>query len=276
MRCCKLVFASERQCRPSAALTHRYRSKHSVSILTLTRNSVNTRPILLGQRPITFHSVSVERVCNVPQRQSNHYPRYWGYQIDSIDMLAFLPMVITHQTSHKNRPKHLHHGISDSIPCYHSEFTENINIKNIVSSPKFHGESDSRLISYVFLAAWMLNWHTHCSAKSSKSGYQTKTVLIQWERLYYHHLAIKTRSTYYHGSVMRLSRLITYNKYVNMTLQTSIRFCCFRPIWLDTGSSQEIQLNQGKAPIIDGTWYIEPSGVRFDHWGTHAWWYNNV
>jgi len=82
------------------------------SIWSRQHNYINNRPILSVQRPITFHVVSLEHICNVPWRYSYHSPRYCGYQIDSIDMVFFLSSVVTHHSPHKT---HLHHGISGDM-----------------------------------------------------------------------------------------------------------------------------------------------------------------
>ena len=47
-------------------LTLSLRDPHLALILTSEHNYANTRPILSVQRPITFHSVSLERIRSVP------------------------------------------------------------------------------------------------------------------------------------------------------------------------------------------------------------------
>ena len=64
-------------------LTLSLRGAHLVPILTFGHNYANTRPILLVQRPITFHLVSLERICNVPWCYSNHWPSYGGCYFSS-------------------------------------------------------------------------------------------------------------------------------------------------------------------------------------------------
>jgi hypothetical protein len=83
-------------------LTHPCIAPPLLRLLTLGRNYVNSRPILLVPRPITFHLVSFERVCNVPCCYSDHWRRCWGCQIDSIDIGRRRAAAITHHTLTKN------------------------------------------------------------------------------------------------------------------------------------------------------------------------------
>ena len=82
-----------------------------VLVLTFDHNYANTSSILVVQRPATFHLGSLERVCKVPRRYSNHSPHGNSYKfMDSgVDPLLFFGIFfflqksrITHHTLTKN------------------------------------------------------------------------------------------------------------------------------------------------------------------------------
>ena len=97
------------------ALTHPCIAPPLLRLLTLGHNYVNSRPILLVPRSITFHLVSFERVCNVPCCDSNYWRRCWGYQIHSIKVGGRRPAAITHHTLTKNTSTMTNPGTNHGI-----------------------------------------------------------------------------------------------------------------------------------------------------------------
>ena len=122
----------------SVAQTLSLRDPHLALILTSEHNYANTRPILLVQRPITFHSVSLACIRSVPWRYSNHWPRccgvkFRGSEIDSHKKFCLKKHIPHHTSTMARKPPsmeiiiHGHYNTPTLTIIYHSTqiFTTN-------------------------------------------------------------------------------------------------------------------------------------------------------
>ena len=93
----------------------------------------NTTPILAVQRPILFHLVSIECICNLGWSHSIHSPRYCGGQIGGIGVVV--------RFSSKNHTSHEQHSNHDASNGIIGHTISHNNNSNTLSNPKFYVES---------------------------------------------------------------------------------------------------------------------------------------
>ena len=96
-----------------------------------------TTPILPVQRPILFHSISLECMCNLGRCHSIYSPRYWGCQIGCIG-IDRRQMRRFWQKTHISQKALFHHDASHGIIGHE---THHYNTSKTLSNPKFCAES---------------------------------------------------------------------------------------------------------------------------------------
>ena len=96
-----------------------------------------TTPILPVQRPILFHSISLECMCNLGRCRSIYSPRYWGGQIGCIG-IDRRQMRRFRQKTHISQKALFQHDASHGIIGHE---IHHYNTYKTLSNPKFYAES---------------------------------------------------------------------------------------------------------------------------------------